>query len=46
MNSIANPRFTEREIMNVIESLKKSSEGYDFLPTKIGGKITSSFIKT
>ena len=35
MNSIANPQFTGRKVMNVIDSLKNSSAGYDFLPTKI-----------
>ena len=43
--SIATPQFTEGEVMDVINSLRNSSAGYDFLPTKIAKKITSSFIK-
>ena len=31
--------------MNGISSLKNSSAGYDFLPTKVGEKIAYSFIE-
>ena len=43
--SISIPQFTEGEILNVIKSLKNSSAGYDFWPTKVGKKLAPSFLK-